>query len=80
MTTTYVAIPTYTCIGVWRNGSRTTLKMSGSIERGGSNPLTPTNYEELVEVVNMFDFEQNTMAIAYYVLLIQSLKNKVNER
>ena len=65
---------------VWRNGSRMGLKIPGSRERGGSNPLTRTNYEELVEVVNMFEFEQNTMAIAYYLLFVQSLKNKVNER
>ena len=63
-------------IGVWRNGSRTTLKMSGSIERGGSNPLTPTNYEELVEVVNMFEFEQNTMALLYYTIFAEVIKQK----
>ena len=67
-------------IGVWRNGSRTTLKMSGSNERGGSNPLTPTNYEKIVEVVNMFEFEQSTMALVYYLFYAQILNKKVNER
>ena len=62
-------------IGVWRNGSRTTLKMSGSIERGGSNPLTPTNYEELVEVVNMFDNQMlDAMAINIYVQAVTNFR------
>ena len=73
----YVAIPTNnTAMRVWRNGSRMGLKIPGSRERGGSNPLTRTNYEELVEVVNMFDFEQNAMALAYYIQLIKEINKK----
>lgn len=33
-------------------------------------------YEELVEVVNMFDFEQNAMALLYYTILIAKLNKK----
>ena len=68
---------------VWRNGSRMGLKIPGSRERGGSNPLTRTNYEELVEVAEMFDNTFNvldTMAICVYINAISNFhlfnKNK----